>query len=154
MEQSIRDYILERVHHRAAVPGFTDCWEWTLAPGSSGYGLSKRRDRLDYAHRIAYTEFVGPIPGGCQVDHLCFNHICVNPDHLEAVTQLVNLQRMHLKKTGRHYSIFQRASNGIWVASIEVGSDGHRKKRQFSSMNRDVAMAKADAFISDKLDGV
>lgn len=46
-----------------------------------------------HAHRAAYMTFVGPIPHGNVIDHLCMNPLCVNPAHLEPVTQRVNVQR-------------------------------------------------------------
>jgi len=45
------------------------------------------------AHRLAYETWVGPIPDGHVVDHLCFNKGCIEPTHLEAVTQRENVQR-------------------------------------------------------------
>ena len=45
------------------------------------------------AHRLVYETLVGPIPDGLVLDHLCKNVQCVNPDHLEPVTQAVNLDR-------------------------------------------------------------
>jgi hypothetical protein len=74
------------------------CWEWQLAPDKDGYGLfsvgsatngTARRVR---AARWAYIEFVGEIADGLVIDHLCRNRICVNPAHLEPVTQLINTQ--------------------------------------------------------------
>ena len=56
------------------------------APGQSG----KAR-----AHRWSYETFVEPIPEGLEIDHLCRNGLCVNPDHLEPVTRQVNLDRSH-----------------------------------------------------------
>lgn len=46
-----------------------------------------------YAHRLSYELFVGPIPDGYELDHLCRNRGCVNPAHLEAVTHRVNVLR-------------------------------------------------------------
>ena len=77
-----------------------DCWEWSGTHDRNGYSkLSSRlegKKKLMYAHRLAYELYVGPIPDGLVIDHLCRNHGCVNPEHLEAVTQAVNFLRgMH-----------------------------------------------------------
>lgn len=45
------------------------------------------------AHRLVWELLVGPIPQGKQIDHLCRNHACVNPEHLDIVTQRTNLLR-------------------------------------------------------------
>lgn len=71
------------------------CWIWT-AGLRNGYGhmtIGRREDGTDYAHRIAYRLMVGPIPDGLQLDHLCRDTRCVNPEHLEPVTQQENLLR-------------------------------------------------------------
>lgn len=44
-------------------------------------------------HRWVHLRFIGPIPEGYDVDHLCSVRNCVNPDHLEAVTRTENIQR-------------------------------------------------------------
>ncbi len=71
-----------------------ECWEWT-ASTNRGYGQFRSENRrfMVYAHRWAYEFCVGPIPKGLQLDHLCRNRLCVNPDHLEPVTGRVNVQR-------------------------------------------------------------
>jgi len=69
------------------------CWDWTASVNSKGYGLISVNGRLHLAHRISYLWAKGEIPEGLQVDHLCFNKRCVNPDHLEAVTARVNTLR-------------------------------------------------------------
>lgn len=80
----------ERV--KKASPG--DCWEWTGARTSGGYGnLRRPHGTFDYSHRVAYELTIGPIPEGLQIDHLCRNRICCNPRHLEPVPQRINVVR-------------------------------------------------------------
>ena len=70
-----------------------DCWEWHAHKNSAGYGQFWFEGRDVLAHRFSYELMVGPIPQGLQIDHLCRNRVCVNPDHLEPVTPLVNTRR-------------------------------------------------------------
>jgi hypothetical protein len=71
------------------------CWEWTASHNEArrGYGQAKFRGRVRQAHLIAYELLIGPIPEGLQLDHLCRNTACVNPVHLEPVTQRENILR-------------------------------------------------------------
>lgn len=75
------------------------CWELTGSRMPSGYEqfylarLPERRMKRAYGHRWAYETFVGPIQEGLQIDHLCRNRACANPDHLEAVTSQENTLR-------------------------------------------------------------
>lgn len=59
----------------------------------NGNGYYRLRSTNKYAHRTAYEKAHGPIPDGLVIDHLCRNTACCNPDHLEAVTQRVNVLR-------------------------------------------------------------
>lgn len=73
----------------------TGCWLWTAYIPSSGYGHigSPGEGYPILAHRFSYEHFVGPIPEGMQVDHLCRVRHCINPAHLEAVSLHENTMR-------------------------------------------------------------
>lgn len=77
--------------------GWTDeCWEWLGARNEkTGYGqwtTGLKRVSTNLAHRAAYILTKGN-PGDMQIDHLCHNKMCCNPQHLEAVSQQENLRR-------------------------------------------------------------
>lgn len=69
------------------------CWLWNMAT-ANGYGIVKVHGRRYLAHRLAWELFVGPIPDGLVVRHLCHNPRCVRPfgKHLLPGTQLENMQ--------------------------------------------------------------
>ena len=69
-----------------------DCWLW-VGSNSLGYGKFFFKGSMRWAHRWSYERFVAPIGKGLQIDHLCRNRLCVNPEHLEPVTQRINLRR-------------------------------------------------------------
>ena len=70
------------------------CWVWQGAKSSEGYGRVRiPGGGLAYTHRAMFESAKGPVPDGRQIDHLCRNRACCNPDHLEAVTPLVNVHR-------------------------------------------------------------
>lgn len=70
------------------------CWEWTGHRSRLGYGQFKpERGRCVSAHRYAWEMLIGPVPEGLELDHLCRNRGCVNPDHMEATTHSMNMRR-------------------------------------------------------------
>jgi hypothetical protein len=89
----------------------TPCWVWLGSRSPEGYG----RIGVAYAHRISYERHVGPIPEDLHIDHLCRNKTCVNPEHLEPVTQAENQRRATAKLT----------REDVWGIREAVGS--HRE---------------------------
>jgi hypothetical protein len=71
----------------------TGCWDWLMAKQSRGYGVVAVGKETRLAHRAYYEAHVGPIPAELQLDHLCSNPGCVNPEHLEPVTGAENVRR-------------------------------------------------------------
>ncbi len=78
------------------------CWLWTGEVTPKGYGRGRFAGQRIYAHRLAYELFVGPFPDGLVTDHLCRNRRCVNPAHLEPVTNAENVARGMLGRSLTH----------------------------------------------------
>lgn len=97
----------EKVSSRAAPPEerfwnfvelipFHSCWEWVGCKNKWGYGAFNPGPKSKIgtqAHRFSYTRFKGEIPIGLVLDHLCKNRACVNPEHLQPVSQRENVLR-------------------------------------------------------------
>ena len=73
----------------------TPCWVWQKVCNPKGYAKSHFADlgKNKRVHRVSYELYVGPIPEGLTLDHLCRVKSCVNPAHLEPVTALENIRR-------------------------------------------------------------
>lgn len=87
--------VIDRFADRIAITS-SGCIEWTGCT-TGVYGVIKLGPsdgkRQVYVHRWSYEHHNGPIPPGLEVDHLCRNVLCVNPEHLEPVTPRVNTLR-------------------------------------------------------------
>lgn len=98
------------------------CAIWTAATiGQGRYGAFHFQGKAHRAHRFAYEMFVGPVPEGLVLDHLCKNTLCVNPAHLEPVTQRENTMRsdnfiaVNARKTHcSHGHLFDEANTRVY----------------------------------------
>ena len=112
-----------------------DCWPWLASLNHGGYGVfggAPGRPTRN-AHTAAYVFYVGPVPAGLEVDHVCGVRRCVNPAHLRVVTHSENL-RAHVEAFDPAFSSTQVAFRGNLRSQIE--SEAERCGRSFSSMAR------------------
>lgn len=82
---------LDRFFSKVNVHGV--CWEWEGSKTPDNYGRHWYRYKGPMAHRWVWEALVGEIPENYEIDHLCMNTLCVNPDHLEPVTGSENHRR-------------------------------------------------------------
>lgn len=85
----------ERFLKRISTDAVTGCWNWTAYKNKAGYGTfpitKEGKMKKYYAHRVSYTVFKNVIAEGMDIDHVCQNTSCCNPDHLREVDRRTNL---------------------------------------------------------------
>lgn len=90
--------IIARAKAKIKEEPVSGCWLWTGMTNRKGYGCIRAdggasTNAVVMAHRLMYEDRKGKIPDGLVLDHLCRNHACVNPWHLEPVTHKINSER-------------------------------------------------------------
>ena len=115
------------------------CWLWLKCKDRGGYGQIWFNGKRRLTHRISYELYVGPIPEGLQIDHLCRVRACCNPLHLEPVTSAENnrrgepANRTHCPQ-GHEYSeentyIYENTRNCRVCQRIRCLAHYHRKNK-------------------------
>jgi len=131
--------ILERFMAKVEVTD--ECWIWLAWANNKGYGVFNIGDGIrQYAHRWAYEAVVEPIPDGLEIDHLCRNRICVNPDHLEPVTHLENIQRATL--TAECLRGHPRTPENTWISPTSGRRDCRACNRERHRRHRSTDLRK------------
>ena len=91
----------EQVLSDHSIPGENGCIVWVGSKDKDGYGKCRRRHELGtiwLPHRLAWIVKHGAIPKGLEVDHLCRNRSCINPEHLTVVDHISNVERSIYKR--------------------------------------------------------
>lgn len=115
--------------------GKADCWEWTGRLMPNGYGRFGFYDEVIgcdlawTAHRAAWELSLGEIPHGLQLDHLCRNRVCVNPAHLEVVTNRENGLRGDSPAARNARKTQCPAGHPLSGDNLMVDQKGHRRCR-------------------------
>lgn len=124
--------LAERIQANISVSP-TGCWIWLRHIDPGGYAsIGVPRDgklRTTIAHRVSYETFVGPIPDGLQLDHLCRVRHCVNPAHLEPVTARENSLRGLTIPAENARKTHCDSGHPFDQANTHIGPTGHRRCR-------------------------
>jgi hypothetical protein len=108
------------------------CWVWTGGLSHNGYGQIFIDHKSRRAHRVSYELARGAVPPGLQLDHLCRNRACINPAHLEPVTQRENIRRgLGPQIAGSRWRSKTKCPHGHAYEgeNLIVTAAGHRKCR-------------------------
>jgi hypothetical protein len=94
IDDGIKRRLLDRCEEHQGRYADTPCWCWTGQKDLGGYGRITYRGQTRGVHRLAYEYWIGPIPEGMQVNHICNIRECFRPEHLKLGTQRSNVDDM------------------------------------------------------------
>jgi hypothetical protein len=133
LKSRLEGFVFDPTKHWSEYP----CMVWERRKHTHGYGIFTHETKGHYTHRVAYEFTREPIPGHLEIDHLCRNKACFNPQHLEVVTPQENLRRcpewteFHSRKThcpkGHPYSPENTRMYQERRFCRECGRDAERK---------------------------
>lgn len=101
-----------------------DCWNWTASVTKQGYGqfsIGGRHGHKLYAHRYSFELVNGDIPSGLQIDHICHNRKCVNPEHLRLATNKQNHEHYRgptVRSTSGIRGVYWHKTSQKWQATV------------------------------------
>ena len=121
---------IEEVDHGFHQP----CLEFTGSLDSGGYGQMRFEGKNNKTHTVSYEEHHGPIPEGWQVDHMCCNKKCCNPDHLEALPREVNLALGNIPHFKPHYKLV----SGLYSTEEEDTANMRKQRKHWKKLGVEV----------------
>lgn len=127
--------IKSKIQHNS----ITGCWEWTACITSTGYGRVWNGRRADWAHRVLFELVRGPVPDGKVLDHLCRVRHCVNPGHLDPVTDLENTLRGNnpdITRSRHRAKTFCKRQHPLFGANLYRAPSGSRVCRQCRAIHK------------------
>jgi hypothetical protein len=117
------------------------CWNWAGSTTHNGYGDFQNGGKTLRSHRVSYEWANGPIPDGMQIDHICHNRRCVNPEHLRTVTPKQNSENLSgptARSTSGVRGVTWSKKDRRWIAQVQ-----HQGKGYVGGYFRTIAEAEA-----------
>ena len=95
------------------------CWLWNGTKDWNGYGKIRFNNKMQYVHRVAFQLFKGPLAKGLVVDHICNIKSCVNPIHLQLITQTANVLRSNAFSGINHRKQFCPKGHKLQIPNLD-----------------------------------